>query len=159
MADAVRDLDGVTFHDLYETYPDGFIDVAHEQGLVLQHDALVLQHPFYWYSTPALLKEWQDLVLEHGWAYGEGGVALRGKDWMHALTAGGSEDSYRAEGANKLAVEALLAPLRATADLCGMRWHAPYAVFASRLKSDSELHTAAAAYRARILALQRHAQD
>lgn len=29
-----------------------------------------MQHPFYWYSTPALLKEWQDLVLEHGWAYG-----------------------------------------------------------------------------------------
>ena len=45
-----------------------------EQELLLEHDVIVFQHPFYWYSTPAILKEWQDLVLEHGWAYGDGGT-------------------------------------------------------------------------------------
>jgi len=29
--------------------------------------------------SPAILKQWQDWVLEHGWAYGEKGTKLRGK--------------------------------------------------------------------------------
>jgi glutathione-regulated potassium-efflux system ancillary protein KefG len=68
LVDAIRGLDGVTIHDLYETYPTMAIDARAEQELLLQHDVYVFQHPFYWYSSPAILKEWQDLVLEHGWA-------------------------------------------------------------------------------------------
>ena len=71
-------------HDLYEAYPDFDIDVRREQELLAAHEVIVLQHPFYWYSAPALLKEWQDLVLEHGWAYGSGGTALRGKALLSA---------------------------------------------------------------------------
>jgi len=55
---ATHSLDEVTFHDLYEAYPDFNIDVPHEQQLLRDHDLIVLQHPFYWYSCPALLKEW-----------------------------------------------------------------------------------------------------
>jgi glutathione-regulated potassium-efflux system ancillary protein KefG len=36
-------------------------------------------HLLYWYSTPAILKEWQDLVLEHVFAYGHEGTKLHGK--------------------------------------------------------------------------------
>ena len=46
---------------------------------LVAHDVIVFQHPFFWYSTPPLLKQWEDLVLEHGWAYGRQGRALRGK--------------------------------------------------------------------------------
>ena len=63
LAEAVSDLPGVTFHDLYELYPDFDVDVPREQELLSAHDAIVLQHPFFWYSTPALVKEWEDLVL------------------------------------------------------------------------------------------------
>jgi len=70
LAAAVADLPGVTLHDLYEAYPDFDVDVKREQDLLVAHDVLVVQHPFYWYSTPALVKQWEDLVLEHGWAYG-----------------------------------------------------------------------------------------
>ncbi len=69
---SIHGLDGVTIHDLYETYPDFNIQVKAEQDLLLAHDIIVFHHPFYWYSSPALLKEWQDLVLEYGFAYGEG---------------------------------------------------------------------------------------
>jgi voltage-gated potassium channel Kch len=88
---AARDLPGVTLHDLYEAYPDLDIDVRREQERLRAHDVILFQHPFYWYSTPAIVKEWIDLVLEYGWAYGEGGHALAGKAWVHALTAGGPE--------------------------------------------------------------------
>jgi glutathione-regulated potassium-efflux system ancillary protein KefG len=47
-------LDGITFHDLYEAYPDFFVDVAREQQLLSTHDLIVLHHPMYWYSSPRL---------------------------------------------------------------------------------------------------------
>ncbi|RYE35767.1 MAG: NAD(P)H oxidoreductase, partial [Sphingobacteriales bacterium] len=75
MVKQVLKLEGITFHDLYESYPDYDIDLDREQELLLRHDVIVFQHPFYWYSCPAILKQWQDLVLEHGWAYGRGGTS------------------------------------------------------------------------------------
>ena len=50
--EAIRDLDGVTFHDLYEAYPDFDVDVSREQELLAAHDTVVLQHPMFWYSIP-----------------------------------------------------------------------------------------------------------
>ncbi|MDX1383156.1 MAG: NAD(P)H-dependent oxidoreductase, partial [Thermoanaerobaculia bacterium] len=77
MAAAAAELEGVLVRDLYEAYPDLDVDVDAEQRLLAAHDVVIFQHPLYWYSTPALLKEWMDLVLQHGWAYGDGGTALR----------------------------------------------------------------------------------
>ena len=85
LLDAIRDVEGVTIRDLYEDYPTLFIDVKREQADLVEHDIIVFQHPFYWYSCPAILKDWQDLVLEHGWAYGVGGNQLRGKITLNAI--------------------------------------------------------------------------
>ena len=76
MVDAIAGVEGVTVHDLYESYPD--IDVAREQALVEIHDVIVFHHPMRWYNCPALLWLWFDLVLTQGWAYGDGAVALVG---------------------------------------------------------------------------------
>lgn len=46
----------ITVHDLYATYPNGTIDVAYEQQLLLEHERIVFQFPLYWYSSPSLLK-------------------------------------------------------------------------------------------------------
>ena len=62
MMRVVRGLEGVTFHDLYEAYPDFDVDARHEQNLLVQHDAYVLQHPFYWYGTPPLVKQWIEFL-------------------------------------------------------------------------------------------------
>lgn len=135
MAAAARKVEGVTFHDLYEAYPDFLIDVEAEQQRLLSHDVIVLQHPFYWYSTPAIMKEWIDLVLEYGFAYGEGGDRLRGKSWVHALTTGGPEDSYRQGGYNRYSIPQFLAPLEQTAELCGMRFLPPFVAYGT-LRAD-----------------------
>ena len=55
---------GITINDLYQSYPDFDIDVEREKDLLLSHDIIIWQHPLYWYSSPAILKQWQDLVLE-----------------------------------------------------------------------------------------------
>ena len=64
-AAAVRDIDLV---DLYRDYPRFDIDVEIEQERLLGHDVILFQFPLFWYSTPSMIKEWQDLVLEHGFA-------------------------------------------------------------------------------------------
>ncbi len=159
LADAVRGVDGVEFHDLYETYPDLLIDVRAEQARLTKHDAVVIQHPFYWYSAPALVKEWLDLVLTHGWAYGEGAKALHSKLWMTAITTGGAEASYAPQGQNRFTIPELLRPFEATAALCGMAWRDPFVLNASHLSSNSALQDAARLYRARVLALLRETQE
>jgi glutathione-regulated potassium-efflux system ancillary protein KefG len=74
---AVRDLPGVTFFDLCALYPHRLVDVAWEQALLRELYVVAWQHPFQWYSTSSPLKKWQSVVLEPGFAYGEGGTALR----------------------------------------------------------------------------------
>lgn len=155
LLDAIKGVDGVTIRDLYEDYPTQFIDVAREQADLLAHDVVVFQHPFYWYSCPAILKEWQDLVLEHGWAYGVGGNNLRGKLTLNAITTGGPEHAYQRGGYNRFTVRELLAPWDQTAHLCGMRFLAPYAVHAAlKVVRDEDVTEAKDGYRRLIEALR-----
>jgi glutathione-regulated potassium-efflux system ancillary protein KefG len=49
---SIHGLDGVTIHDLYETYPDFNIQVKVEQDLLLAHDIIVFHHPFYGTAVP-----------------------------------------------------------------------------------------------------------
>jgi len=155
LLESIRDLDGVTIHDLYEEYPTLNIDVKREQALLLAHDVIVFQHPFYWYSVPAILKEWQDLVLEHGWAYGHGGTHLRGKVTLNAITTGGPETAYKKGGYNRFTIRELIAPWDQTAFLCGMRFIAPFAVHAAlKVVRDEDLDDCRATYRRLIQALR-----
>jgi glutathione-regulated potassium-efflux system ancillary protein KefG len=140
----VRGINGVTFHDLYEAYPDFDIDVRQEQDLLLKHDIIVWQHPFYWYSSPAIIKQWQDLVLEHGWAYGTNGRQLVGKRILNAITCGGPREAYTAQGRNRFEIRQLLAPFNQTAFLCGMQYLPPFVVHGTHrfVKKDIEIYTA-----------------
>lgn len=126
---AVKDLDNVYVNDLYSNYPDFIVDIKREQNLCKNSDVIIFQHPFYWYSTPAILKEWQDLVLQHGWAYGSNTNALQGKYFMQAITAGGSEKTYKYQGVNHFSINELLSPYHAMANLCKMEWLPPFVVF------------------------------
>ena len=137
---AVRDLPGVTVDDLYERYPDFMIDVPAEQALLLEHDVIVLHHPFYWYSSPAILKEWQDLVLEYGFAYGEGGTALDGKFGFSVISTGGSRQAYRRDGHNHFEIAELLTPFEQTFRLCHMEYLPPFVIHGTHeLKREADV--------------------
>jgi glutathione-regulated potassium-efflux system ancillary protein KefG len=151
---AAGEVEGVTLHDLYETYPDFLIDVDREQALLREHEVIVLQHPVYWYSCPAILKEWLDLVLEHGFAYGRAGTALAGKALLSAVTAGGTETAYDAAGLNRYSLAEFLRPFEATAHLCHMRWLPPFIVHGTHLLDAEALAGQAEAYRALLQGLR-----
>lgn len=135
----LTDIEGVTFHDLYEHYPDMYIDVAAEQTLLSQHDIIVMHHPFYWYSTPAILKEWQDLVLTHGWAYGQEGRALQNKLIFNAITTGGPERAYSEDGYNHFTLRQLLAPIEQSARLCRAVYLPPFVVHGTHLMTPESI--------------------
>jgi glutathione-regulated potassium-efflux system ancillary protein KefG len=156
---AVRDMEGVTFHDLYEVYPDFHIQVKKEQDLLLKHDVIVFQHPFYWYSTPAIIKQWEDLVLEHGFAYGAEGTALKGKLWLQVISSGGAAEAYRAEGYNRFTIRQLLAPLEQTAYLCQMPYLPPFAVQGTFQLTEQEISAHASRYRKLLEALRDETVD
>jgi putative NADPH-quinone reductase len=125
ITDAVTQIKSLTVHKLYDLYPHFDIDVAYEQSLLRKHKLIVVQHPFYWYNVPPLLKMWQDEVLESGWAYGPGGVHLKGKDFLLSVSTGSARDSYAEGGVNQFPIETLLSPWNMTVNLCNMKWHKP----------------------------------
>lgn len=131
MAKIAASIDDITFVDLYASYPRHKINIDDEQERLRAHDVIMFQCPLFWYSTPSIIKEWQDLVLEHGFAYGAGGDKLAGKVFMFALTAAGPEDAYTDHGYQNFPLRTFLTPLEQTARLCDMRFPAPYVLHGS----------------------------
>ncbi len=157
---AAQTIDSVTIHDLYERYPNFHIDIKFEQNLLLNHDIVVFQHPFYWYSSPAILKEWQDLVLQYGFAYGQGGTALRGKKLLSAITTGGREEAYGRQGYNHFTIRELLAPFEQTAQLCGMEYLPPFVIQGThQLREPQQIAAQVEAYQTALLALRDRTLD
>jgi glutathione-regulated potassium-efflux system ancillary protein KefG len=139
---SIPDDRNITFHDLYEEYPDFNIDIESEKKLLSDNQIIIWQHPFYWYSAPPLLKQWLDLVLEFGWAYGPGGNALQGKIIFNSITAGGQRSAYSKEGHNRFTIKELLAPFNQTAILCKMIYLPPFVVHGTHriIKEELELY-------------------
>ena len=152
---AVEGLEDVTVNDLYASYPDFLIDVKREQNLCENHNVIIFQHPFYWYSTPAIMKEWLDLVLQHGWAYGSQGKALEGKFFLQAITAGGDHSTYRKDGYNEFTIGEFTSSYRATAKLCNMTWLPPFTVLGiHRGLLEEQINVHAEDYRRAVIALR-----
>lgn len=153
---AVQSFDFVTVHDLYELYPDFNIDVENEKKLLADHQLIIWQFPLYMYGPPAILKQWIDLVLEHGWAHGAGGCNLENKHLSITVTTGGSRDTYGENGFNRFALSEFLRPMEQTANLCRMICLPPFAVQGLSRLTEAELARYAVLYR---LAFERLAAD
>jgi len=151
----IKKIENLTFHDLYQQYPEFDIDIEKEKKLLTEHDVIIFQHPFFWYSTPAILKEWQDLVLEHGWAYGGQGNALKDKVFFNLITSGGRIEAYAKDGYNRHTVRMLLAPIEQTANLCKMIYLPPYVVHGTHSIDEESI----AAHKANIIKLLEKLQN
>ena len=110
----------VEVRDLYEMYPSMLIDENTEQQALRESDAVVFQFPVYWFSAPSIIKEWQDTVLQNGFAYGNGGDALRGKKFMIAASTGGPQAAYNEGHSHGAIMSEYLKPIEMTARYCGM---------------------------------------
>ncbi len=151
---------GVDVHDLYEAYPTFDVDVSAEQARLAAADVIVFQHPLFWYSAPALLKQWQDLVLAHGWAYGAGAIALRRKLTLHVITTGGPAAAYSRAGHHRFTMRELLLPWEQAAHLCGLRYLPPFVIHgAGQAVDEAALALALDRYRRLLVALRERTLD
>ena len=128
LVENIHDSENITFHDLYEEYPDFDIDVKREQALLSQHDIIIWHHPLYWYNCPPLMKQWIDMVLEYNWAYGKNGKALKDKIIFQVITTGGDKDNYCETGSHRYSIMQLLEPFIQTAKVCNMFYLPPFVV-------------------------------
>ncbi|MDP3795754.1 MAG: NAD(P)H-dependent oxidoreductase [Polaromonas sp.] len=150
LMEAARAVPRVQVQDLYSSYPDYAIDVAREQAALEQARLVVLLHPIQWYSMPALQKLWLDDVLTYGWAYGQGGRALEGKDLWLVATTGGPETSYHPQGYNRYFFDAFLPPYEQSAILCGMRFLPPMVLHAAHRVSTQAIDQHLATFSQRL---------
>lgn len=137
----------VTLHDLYAEYPDDFIFPKREQALLDKHDIILMQFPFYWFSTPGILKNWQDIVLEYGYAFGEGGEALKDKYFGVITSTGGRDYIFQRGEGYRFAVRDYLVPLESMANLCGMKYLPPFVIHDSHRIEEEKLDLYARNYR------------
>jgi glutathione-regulated potassium-efflux system ancillary protein KefF len=125
--------------NLYDLYPDFDIHVSAEQQALARANLVVWLAPIHWYSVPALLKHWFDQVLAHGWAFGPGGDALRGKTAWWVASAGGSMSDYASGGAHQRPFADFVAPIEQTARFCGMRWLPPHIEYGGHSHTGGQL--------------------
>lgn len=132
--------------NIAELYPDGNIDVSHEQKVLESADRIVLQFPLYWYNVPSLLKEWMDKVFTYGWAYGSTGKALQNKDVVVATSIGAAREAYSKEGAAKFTLPEVLRPLQASFAFVKADYKKPFYTYGALSLSDQDLENQAEEY-------------
>lgn len=126
---SVPETESVKVHHLEAAYPDGKIDAAKEQALLKEYDRVLFQFPFYWYSSPPLLKHWQDEVLTYGFAYGTSGHTLEGKEFGLVVTVGVKPNEYQAGGKEAFSMNELTKPYQAVAQKTGMNYLKPLFIY------------------------------
>jgi putative NADPH-quinone reductase len=168
LAGAAADLPGVLVRDLYELYPDFDVDGPAERALLEGARLAVFLHPIRWYGMPSLMKEWMDVVLLPGWAYGseqhagaEGAPddtgasartgALRGKGYWLVTTTGSGPEAYRPGGLHGRAFADFLPPFKQAAALCGMDWIAPFVIHGAAGIRQAAIDAHVAEFRRRLL--------
>ena len=119
---------GFEVRDMYALYPDFKIDVPKE-----------------WYSSPALVKQYEDDVFTGNWAY-NGGKALLDHEWLLAVTPGADKDAYAKDGRVHYTMPSLLRPYQATSILIKTKFMTPFISYNASNMSDAELAQRAQAY-------------
>ncbi|WP_208559856.1 NAD(P)H-dependent oxidoreductase [Marinilactibacillus kalidii] len=130
--------ENVTLHHLEKNYPDEEIDVQKEQALLKNHDRILFQFPFYWYSSPPLLKKWQDEVLEEHFAFGHRGNQLNGKAFGLILVIGVAEKEYQTGGLEGFSISELTKPYQAVARKTGMHYLKPLEIYQFPYMTEEE---------------------
>jgi len=137
-------------------------EIEAEQQKLLWADAVVLNFPLWWFSTPAILKGWIERVFALGFAYGVGahggerwgdrygeGV-LSGRRAMIMVTMGGHEAHYSARGVNG-ALDDVLWPIQhGVLFYPGMEVLPPFVVYQTHRLTEADWPEIAVAYRRRL---------
>ena len=108
----------VEIHKLDELYPDYKFDIKAEQKALEKADIIIFQYPTHWYNVPGMLKLYIDTVMEHGWAYGSKGTALKGKCFIVSTTTGAPESAYSVNSVMRHTIDEYSYGIKQYAEMC-----------------------------------------
>lgn len=112
----------ISIRRLDKLYPNYQINAKAEQEAIKNADFIILQFPFYWYGTPAILKKWIDDVLYDYFSGNKLSGKFKDKVVIASVTIGGSEKRYTAPHKT---VATYLIPLQETFEVIGAEWAPP----------------------------------
>mgnify|MGYP005983014699 CR=1 FL=1 len=113
---AVENYSDVNWHPLSTDF-----DIEQEQKLLLAQDRIIFEFPLYWYSAPAILKQWMDSVMTTKFVTGNR-YALSGKELGLVVSTGDAESSFQAGATEKFTMSELMRPFEAFANKTRMKY-------------------------------------
>ena len=117
ISNTIANLDNTEVRHLDKLYPSFKIDIKAEQEALLNADTIIFQYPLFWYSTPAILKEWVDQVIQYGFAFGKDSYNLAGKRVIVSFTIGSPIKDYPEKIIDKITF-----PFEGLAKYCHMEY-------------------------------------
>ena len=119
--------------NLNALYPNGKIDTQTEIEALKKAKNIYFQFPLFWFSTPSLLKEWEDCVLT-AILYGNNPKMLEGKIFRIITSAGGTKERYDGDGG----LEKLLSPIQSSFLYTGAKVELSHIIYNAHHLQDLE---------------------
>ncbi|KRL55546.1 hypothetical protein FC70_GL001147 [Paucilactobacillus oligofermentans DSM 15707 = LMG 22743] len=121
--------DNYEWHEIKQEF-----EVASERLLLIKADRIVFQFPLYWYSAPAILKQWLDEV------FSVNQLDLSGKELGLVVSTGSPSKDFQAGGTEKYAMSEVLRPYEMLANRMGMKYLTPVVIhqFAYLKETDKQ---------------------
>ncbi len=117
-------------------------------------DLMIWQFPLWWFGLPGVFKGWVDRVFVRGRIYGPGMTyengSQSGKRAMIAMTTGGPDTAYTADGINGEMMGVLRPIQRGMFGYLGFDVLQPHIVFGRARMDDAERQAVLAAYAERL---------
>ena len=107
-----------TWHPIANEY-----QIDEEQELLQQADRIIFQFPLYWYSAPALLKQWIDDV------FSVNQLDLTNKELGLVVSTGSPAKDFQAGGLEHFTMSEVLRPFEMLANKMKLRYLVPITVF------------------------------
>jgi glutathione-regulated potassium-efflux system ancillary protein KefG len=102
--------------------PTSSFDTMTEQQRLMKYDRIILQFPMYWYSAPAIMKQYLDEVLTVNFVDLRRDGCLKGKELGIVVTLGDPLKDYQSGGREDVSLSELLKPYQSIAHKAGMRF-------------------------------------
>ncbi|MFD1410540.1 NAD(P)H-dependent oxidoreductase [Lapidilactobacillus gannanensis] len=121
----VTNNDAVTWHDLNAIFTETGWQRETELALLKKAERIIWQFPLYWYSAPAILKQWQDAIFTGEVSQYE---FLAGKELGLVVSVGERLTSYQAGAREQFTLSEILRPYQAFAQKLDWRYLPPLVI-------------------------------
>lgn len=108
------------------------------------YDRILLQFPIYWYSAPALLKQWIDETFRSTMPY------LKHKEFGVIVFFGSAQHKFGSGNAERYTIDEMLKPFEMLANYFEMHYLPPFAVFQFSYLTDIKRKQLLVAYQQHV---------